>query len=210
MITFPTNKGIIWASITCLIVAISGCTAQVSLTREITPASPLPTLVTSSTPFTITLPSVVWQPGFVTFTDSVLGVALDVPSDWSIHPRTEPAAKWSRPSILSSPCISKAPIVLPPCTQIQISPGSASVHSLNEVRERSIPAGTKILAERQINLHGLPALWIETETGESDTSPKFPTIWVDVLVNDHSVALTAYGDLTPVTDIVSSIRPTNK
>jgi hypothetical protein len=203
-----------FAVITCLVAMNVGCSGQVAPLPDNTQSTSLQTPATVSKVFTATLPSAVWQNKIATFSDPSLGLSIDIPSDWCIIPRTEPPiVTWGRPSYFSSPCFPKAPYVLPPCTKIEIVPGPAPVRSLGQLREESVPTTTVIFQERQMSLHGLPALWIETEIGiESDapTGPKRPIVWVLVLIGDRSVRLTAYGEFAPVADIVNSIRPINK
>jgi hypothetical protein len=191
-----------------------GCSSQVAPLPDSIQSTPLQTPATVSEVLTPTFPSAVWQDKIATFSDPSLGLSIDVPSGWCIIPRTEPPiVTWGRPSYFSSPCMPQAPYVLPPCTKIEIVPGPAPVRSLSELREKSVPATTTIFQERQMSLHGLPALWIETEMGiESDapTAPKRPIVWVLVLIGDKSVRLTAYGEFAPVANIVNSIRPVSK
>ena len=200
-----------WSLIILFVMILSGCVEQDLSQKKkpvVTDGTGRPGATTVATQSTMTLPSVVWQPQVATFTDPVLGLAMDVPSNWCIHPRTKPiAGAWSAVSILSSPCLSTAPITLPPCTQIQIEPGPTPINSLDELKEISAPPGSTVFAQQQVDLNTLPALWTETEMGETDTSQKYPILRVMILIGEHSVRVTAYGDLRPAADIIKSIRP---
>ncbi len=165
--------------------------------------APLPTATVSAMP----LPSVVWHKDIATFTDPVLGLTLDIPSNWQISPRLGPPTA-SNPSTFgtSIPRIYEVDL-RPHSTQIQIVPGPSPVHTLEGIRQSSVLSGIVVLEEREINLHGLPALWIETEMEMVGTGEEYPVIQLFVLINDHSVRLTVYGDPAPATDTISSIRP---
>lgn len=192
-----------------------GCTNQTPNTpSDVTVAAnsltPKPQVTTTYSPTTV-LPSVIRQNHTSTFTDPALGIALDVPSDWSIHPRTEPiTGPWVTYSGFSSPCPISAPITMPPCTGIDIVPGPSPIHSLDEIKGNLVPDGSKIFEKKQVDLNGLPALWIRTELGESDTAPKHPIIRVWILAGIQIIRLTAYGDLTSVPEIINTIRPASR
>lgn len=164
--------------------------------------APLPTATVSAVP----LPSVVWHKEIATFTDPVLGLILDIPSNWQISPRLGPPTA-SNPSTFGTSIPRIYEIDLRPhSTQIQITPGPSPVHTLEEIRQSSVLSGVAVLEEREIDLHGLPALWIETEMEMPGTGEEYPVVQLFVLINDHSVRLTVYGDPFPAIDTINSIR----
>lgn len=192
-------------------IALSGCKeANLSQQPKIDPIKPSVSPTPLLFPAEPALPSAVWNGEKATFMDPGLGLMVDVPSEWSIHPRTRPLqGTRSSPNVFFSPCIPKGPSVEAPCTKIDIVPGPSLVHSLDELRSKAVTKDDIVLAERRLEINGLPALWIETEYGETGTAhePKSRVIWVFILINDASIKLTAYGELMPVEVIVNSIRP---
>ncbi|MCP4540386.1 MAG: hypothetical protein GY832_24880 [Chloroflexi bacterium] len=185
---------LLWTFAGFLIMTTTGCMRSNPVVRQV------------DTSTTTTWPSAIWKDAVATFIDPTLGLAVDVPSDWCIKPRTG-AVTDPVPTFLSSPCFNGAPIPLKPCTQVQITTGSSNIHSIDEAKDYIVQRNWVVFKEKQLDLQGFPALWIETEAGETDTSPKFPAIRVFVLTNEYVVVVSAYGELAPVADVVNSIRP---
>lgn len=190
---------LLWIAVGLLTIA-SGCKAGVSHPPE--------TRTTVATPVPIeAFPSAVWRDEVVTFTDPAFGLMIDVPGNWSIHPRLQEPTSPNLIDALASPCLNRGPDVLPPCTKIQLSLGPSSIRSLDEMRALANTAASTssvIREAREINLHGLPALWFEIE---DKSISEFAAVHVMILVGEQVVYLNAYGELSPVAGIVNSIRP---
>jgi hypothetical protein len=162
----------------------------------------------TETPPEMNLPFIMRGNKRTTFSDPALGIAFDVPNDWRIKLRTEPIVQaWTPQSRFSSPCSITAPIVLPPCSAIDVVPGPFAIHDLEQIRESLIPPGSAVFEEKRIDLNGLPAIWLKTELGETDTSSKHQIIRVLILSGDRSIRFTVYGDLNLMPEIIGSVRP---
>lgn len=188
-----------------LVVTAMGCARKEPMPLESTQDSPL--LTGASSVLLVTLSSTAGQDEVAVFADPAFGLIMDVPSKWSITPRLEGSTNSKPIAVLFSPCSSRAPDVLPPCTKIQISLGP-SAHTFEEVRqlgkENTESSSSVILEERELDLNGLPTLWFEVK---NEGISEFSVIHVMILVNEHVVYLNAYGELEPVANIVDSIRP---
>ncbi len=147
----------------------------------------------------------VWQDEAITFTDPALGLTLDLPNGWSIHPRIQGPDNTDPIDKFGSPCLNSPGHIVPPCTTIQLTLGSPQVQSLDAMRELDqFSAPSVVLEERELDLNGLAALWAKIE---DRSVSEHPIIQVLILVDDHIVILNAYGELSPVDEIIASVRP---
>ena len=142
---------------------IGGCISQdrkVTVKAPVSESSPaVGAQITTTPPLTAMLPSVVRQGQHITFSDPILGIELNVPGDWSVLPRSEAiTGSWMAYRGFSSPCSSSAPIMMSPCTGIDIVPGPSPIQSLDEIEGKLVPVGSKVFAKKQVDLNGLPAL----------------------------------------------------
>lgn len=154
-------------------------------------------------------PSAIWEGKTIVFTDPALGIVIEVPSQWSVYARTEGASESNLRDRLQSPCHTGAPDVVPPCTAIELKLDRGPVSSIEDVQsaidEAIVEYGDQmILEEQEISLNGLPALWLKLE---DKSIGEYPMVQVRILTDNHVVVLNAYGELAPVEEIVSSIRP---
>ncbi|MCP4538592.1 MAG: hypothetical protein GY832_15775 [Chloroflexi bacterium] len=153
----------------------------------------------------MTAPSVVWQSNLAVFTDPALGLTMDVPGDWCIHPRLGPAEAES--SVFSSSCAEQDDTVSPSFTQIEISPGPLLVRSPDQANEYVWQRGFDVAAEERLNFHGWEAVWFEMETAEAAMMPPQPSAYALVWMGDSLVQVIVYGDPNSAKWVVSSIRP---
>ncbi len=153
-------------------------------------------------------PSAVWQAEDILFVDPDLGLKLNIPRDWSLQLGTGSHRADNLGVTLSSPCPHVAPDVVPPCTIIRLSSGPSSIRDLTGMRDfireqGTLPDSVTVLAEEELCLHGLPALWLQIE---DRSISEYAAVHVMILINERVVNLNAYGELGPVWDIVHSIQ----
>jgi hypothetical protein len=150
-------------------------------------------------------PKVTWQTNKLSFADPILGLAVDVPSDWNAWPRRE-LFDLSR---LESPCLGWSAV--PPCTSIDIQLIQA-FHDLDEIREHEMSQKIhsdmfEVVAEHTFDLHGWPALWLEAKEVFIENASEIPVIRVYISVNEQIVMIHFRGDLSRVSDIIDSVHP---
>jgi hypothetical protein len=185
----------VWLLIVFTVVTSTGCCKEP--VQPTTLSSPVPSMA---------FPSAVWNEDIITFTDPVMELVLDLPSGWYIQPRSDPFDTLSPTLFFSRTCPLQAMDSSLSCTQIQMTQRPSSVQSIEELEKSAVPSspGIEHFEVKRIDLNGLPALWIDTELDPSDRSP---VIQVLILIDSRVVLLNAYEDLSPVADIVNSIRP---
>jgi hypothetical protein len=156
--------------------------------------------------------SAIWHDEVVTFTDPLFGLSMDLPPDWYIipHPITE-TQKSIPMDIFYSPCENRGlPFVAPPCTKILISVIPSPIHSFEELKARagvSDVMPSRVVEQRELNLNGLPAVWTTIESMNVDTSSMTPMVAVLIWNGKQGLYLNAYGELSPISSIVATIRP---
>ncbi len=188
--------GLAWTLFCLAVIMVAGCKREDS-------SSTITSLAIDG------FPSAIWQDEVVTFADPAFGLAVDLPSDWTIRPRIEGATNPDPIDSLSSPCLNWSPDVLPPCTVIQLHLGPYPVQSVERMRELAregveSSGATVVLEEQEMNLQGLPALWLKIE---DESISEYPAVHVVILVGKQIVYVNVYGELSPAVDIVNSIRP---
>ena len=154
-------------------------------------------------------PSATWHDNVVTFVDPLFGLALDLPYDWHIIPRPEPLSDTSFLfSVFFSPCMNRTPDVLPPCSKVQLSLNDSRRYTSAEFKTLALSddPSSRVVEQRELNLDGLPAIWIRREPTGTPTSGNTAMIQVLILVDERIVLLNVYGELSPGADIVDSVR----
>lgn len=155
-------------------------------------------------------PSAIWHEGMVTFTDPILGVTLELPGDWRIVPQhSSSSQETSARDIFYSPCLSTAPIVLPPCTSIAIEQDTSGVQSLDEVKaliEKNGAVPQKVIGQWESDVNGWRALWTKVEDTNLEVSGSRTWLYVIIQFDGRDIRISAYGEWDPAISIVESLR----
>jgi hypothetical protein len=155
-------------------------------------------------------PSAVWHDGVATFTDPAFGITLDIPGDWRIVPLHDTTKTLPETGdFFFSPCLSTAPMIMPPCTSLSIQWDASHARSLNEIKsliESNDAVRQQVIEQREMRIHELPALWSMVKSYGVESSD--PITWTQtiILADDHALRVTAYGALSPTVGIIETIQ----